>query len=485
VAGGTNTVNYASCIVKISSYVHTSYSSGTDNQNFQNSVWFVSGGWNFNASQIITGTAATQSITFSGAGTTTSNGKTFPGNVINNAVGTLRTMADKFRCIGNFTNTHGSIIFASLARDSIGGDYANNLTGTDTLNRNSDSLWIGGSFTGNLRVKNALSRTYFYGTALCNMTTNGTTVNYDDIRGTDRTKQMKCIDRYHGRKLVVTTGTLNTNGKTCITDSFTIVNDSIATVLGDTISSRKITLGASAKPINGTPLLLYFGLALKDTLFDTMPAAKSAGKLVVNKSGDTLTSSGVGHFDTMQIIAGGYRMGTATDTQYTKGLSWTSTAPATIIAPIVVTDSIYIAAGASITYSGTGKIIKLACSAAQGGNAVRIYYPTISPITYPNSSTLSDTLAKPKTYAMTYGCLLGRDSIKIVGAGISGYTVSNTTGTISWSGIGSPTTGSLLVRGWFNGTDSASVTVTVGVVAAPVSGHRRRVMGLGLGLGMF
>jgi hypothetical protein len=126
--------------------------------------------------------------------------------------------------------------------------------------------------------------------------------------------------------------------------------------------------------------------------------------------------------------------------------------------------------------SGTAKfntnpiIIKNCIPSVLNGNSVRIYYPTISPIAYPNSSTLTDTLGKAKTYAMTYGCLLGRDSIKIVGAAITGYSVSSTTGTISYNGGGTAGGGSMVVRAYANaGTDSASVTVTC--TAATLNGN--------------
>jgi hypothetical protein len=364
-------LSFLSSTINVTGSVNgTLYNTGTIYDTMGTSQFFVGGGWTWPSAHNIFGTATSQLVTFTGVGTTTSNNKWFPGSVVINSAGVTRTFADKFACSTNFTATAGSVLFANKARDSIRGNYANNLTGTDTLNRNSDSLWLGASFTGNLRVKNDLSRTYLYGTALCNFTSNGTTVNYFDIRGDTRAKQMKLIDRYHGRKTVVTTGTLNTNGMDCFSDSFAIINDSVATTTGDTISAPKVTFGLSAKPDLVNPMLLYFGLALKDTLFDT--CSRSLGKVVVNKSGDTLTLSGVTHLDTLQVVDGGLRMRSATDTVYVKGLSWTSIIPSTIIAPIVCSGNITFGAGASVAATGAGKIISTLAGATIALNGASV-----------------------------------------------------------------------------------------------------------------
>ena len=346
---------------------------------FATSTWNISGNWTFWSATGCSISHTSDVVNFvtntNVNSTITSNGKSFYSININKGVSARTvTFADRFRCLGNLTLTQSSrITFANKAVDTVTGDYINGLLSTDTLDRNSDSLWLGGSFTGNLRVKNDLSRSYLYGTALCNFTCNGATVNYFDIRGDTRAKQMKLIDRYHGRKTMVTTGTLNTNGQDCFSDSFFVCNDSLATVLGDTISAPKITYGASAKPIIGTPALLYFGLALADTMRDSI--SQSLGKLVVNKTGSNVTFAGVGHYDTIQVIGGAIAMASPGDTQHVRGLSITTTSTCVLTAPIVVADSIYIAAGATVTYSGAGKIICLACKQAQGGNAAVITYP--------------------------------------------------------------------------------------------------------------
>lgn len=426
----------------------------------------------------------TSTVNITNTATVTTAGKSFYNFVCNAATKAI-TMVGKFRAAGNVTVTAGVPTFANLARDSIGGDYANNLTGTDTLSWNADSCWFGGSFTGNLRTKNDLARKYFYGTALCNMTTSGVTMNHMEIRGTDRTKQVKLIDRWHGRKTQVTTGTLNTNGMDFFADSFIVVQDSVATVLGDTISSRQITIGASAKPINGTPLLLYFGLALADTMRDSI--AQSLGNLVVNKTGSNLTFANAGHYDTIQVINGSIAMNAATDTQYCKGLSIASTSTCVLTAPIVVTDSIYIAAGATVTYSGVGKIIKQTCSAAQGGNAARIYYPTIAPVSYAASPWI-DSVGVPSAHSVTItGCSLGKDSITNITALPTGYTINKTSGLISWDGTGSGQAASnYIVRAYGNAkSDSGSVTISMRIYPVSASSHRRNggVLNCGLIIG--
>jgi hypothetical protein len=274
----------------------------------------------------------TSTVTISNTATVTNSNKSFYNFIANASTKTI-TMSGKFRAGNNFTATAGSVVFGNLVRDSVVGDWANNLTGTDTLNRNSDSLWLGGSFTSNLRTKNDLSCSYLYGTALSNFTCNTNKVNCFEIRGDTRAKQMKLIDRCTIRKLTVGTGTLNTNGMDFFTDSFLVVNDSIAIVAGDTISAPKITFGASAKPIIGTPMLLYFGLALADTLRDSI--TQTLGNLIVNKTGNGLTVMSTGHFDTVRILDGAFSMGAATDTLYCDHLQVSSTDTMTLTAPIV------------------------------------------------------------------------------------------------------------------------------------------------------
>ena len=173
-------------------------------------------------------------------------------------------------------------------------------------------------------------------------------------------------------------------------------------------------------------------------------------------------------------------MGTATDTQYCKGLSITTTNICVLTSPIVVTDSIYILAGATVTYSGVGKIIKLTCSAAQGGNAARIYYPTISPISYAGSP-ITTTAGTATTSAITWGgCVLGFDSVINITAFPAGVTINKTSGLISISALtAAQAATNYIIRSYANAkTDSASVTVSIEITAVSSTSRRRSGGGL-------
>jgi hypothetical protein len=190
-----------------------------------------------------------------------------------------------------------------------------------------------------------------------------------------------------------------------------------------------------------------------------------------------MTFANAGKYDTIQVINGSIAMNAATDTQYCKGLSITSTSTCLLTAPIIVADSIYIAAAATVTYSGVGKIIKQTCSAAQGGNAARIYYPTIGPIDYASSPWI-DTVGKVATHAITFGgCTLGFDSVVAITALPIGYSIAKTganRGLISWDGTGVTTAaGAYTIRAYSNEkTDWASVDVSMEIYT--ITSSRRR-----------
>ena len=403
---GSQTLKFGSGTHSIASYNGTTYNVASAIQ-FGTSIISCSGNWAFGSNNVITGTAASQSVTITNTSAVTNAGKTFPGSFIVNAPAKVVTMTGKFRCGKDFTVTAGGVVFGNLAIDSIAGDYANNGVSTDSVNWNADSCWFAQSFTGNLRTKNDLARKYLYGTALCNFTTNTAKINHIDVRGDTRAKQMKLIDRHTIRKLQVTTGTLNTNSMDCFADSFIVVQDSVATVLGDTISAPKITFGATAKPIIGTPMLLYFGLALADTMRDSI--AQSLGKLVVNKTGSNLTFASVGHYDTIQIINGSIAMNAATDTQYCAGLSITSTSACVLTAPINCSGTLHTGSTSLVTATGAPFIMSSAttglidCDAditipalviSNGGTITNdgagyFYIKGTAPLTFTNGGTLT------------------------------------------------------------------------------------------------
>jgi hypothetical protein len=327
------------------------------------------------------------------------------------------------------------------------------------------------------------------GTALCNLTFGNADfrLNMARLVGTNRTKQVKIIDNGGFKYFKDSTGTLafNAGGLKLTCDSSCFIVDSLYTQTNDTIQTQKLLIGPVAK-LNINSSLFYFGAALADTL--TNSANLNVKVVTVNKTGLGLVQAGKSTYTVLRISDGTFAQLAVTDTTWCDSLVWTSTDTSTLIAPVIVSTGISVATGCKIGIAATSYIRMTTCTAATlNGNSVRIYYPTISPIAYPNSSTFADKIGTPSTHALTIsGCSLGKDSTVIIGTPPAGYSITKSTGTISWSGVGSTGATTILVRSYGNAkTDSASVTVTAGVVAAPVSGHRRRVMGLGLGLGMF
>jgi hypothetical protein len=160
-------------------------------------------------------------------------------------------------------------------------------------------------------------------------------------------------------------------------------------------------------------------------------------------------------------------------------------------------DTIYLAAplnvsgvfstGATVKWivQGSGKINLTTCTqAVLNGNTVPVYYPTIAPISYADEPW-TDTGGKTSTHAITIGgCSLGRDSIVLIGVWPTGYTISASTGLVSWDGTGSAQAAAdYVVRAYANAkTDSASVTVSIGIIS--ISTRRRNSSGLNLGLGV-
>lgn len=73
------------------------------------STLVCTGSLTFAAGQTVTGTAATQSVTFTNTATITSNNKAFPGAVVFNAAGKTFTLADAIVVSGNYTFTAGTL----------------------------------------------------------------------------------------------------------------------------------------------------------------------------------------------------------------------------------------------------------------------------------------------------------------------------------------------------------------------------------------
>jgi hypothetical protein len=427
-AGNTLSLFLGSSTITSTSYLGTTYANGAL-FNLGKCAWTNIGAFTWNTNDVITDSSAGSTVTFSGVGTTTNNGKTFPGSVVINSAGVLRTIADKFRCAGNLTLTAGKVNFGKF-RDTVLGDYINNLTAaTDTVNK-IDTMYNFGSWirASGAHSKNDTAQTMLSGTALCNWTFGDMDFRAHMVRltGASRAKQVKFIDNGHIRYFKDSTGTMafNSTGMRVWFDSSLYIVDSAYLQYRDTIQTPKLLISSTAKVQNSG--LLYFGLALKDTIWTQNSTANSIGNLTINKSGDTLTLSGATRLDTLQVVDGGLRMSSATDTVYTKGLSWTSTDPSTIIAPIVVTDSIYIAPGASIGYSGVGRIQTLACKLAAGGNAAKISYPPIGPVSYGTNVTWTNGTAITARTPTITGCSI-IDSV-IAPAYVGGISLAKATG---------------------------------------------------------
>jgi hypothetical protein len=128
-SSSTATFNFGSSVVSIVSM--GKYETGTTNVNLQTSQWTVSGLWSFGSNHTITGTAATQSVTFTNTSTITSNGKVFPGSVVLNASGKTITLADAFSVATNLTITAGTL--AGSFTTTCAGDVT--VTVSTTFNR--------------------------------------------------------------------------------------------------------------------------------------------------------------------------------------------------------------------------------------------------------------------------------------------------------------------------------------------------------------
>jgi hypothetical protein len=376
-------------LVKLGSATHAfgsfdvSLANATTTDSLQGCTINLSGNMTLSATSVFV--AGTSTVNVTNTSTVTTANKHFWNLVCNGATKVI-TFVNRLVCENNFTITAGKPAMASAALDTVATDWVNNLTSTDTCNFNNDSLNLGGSYTGNLRVKNHL-RTNLYGTALCNFTSNGSIPNRIVINGTDRTKQMKLIDRYHSKYLTVTTGNLNTNGMDCFADSAIVITDSVATVLGDTISSSRVTFGASAKPDLVNPMLLYFGLALTDTLFDT--CARNIGNVFINKSAGTIWQTvGVTHLTNLTVNGGKAILGSSTtDTVYCVDFFANNYGAGDSIilnAPLVISGNL----AANVKWGGASKIILAGNTVISAGGG---RFPPIQTLV-PRVITTSDSI---------------------------------------------------------------------------------------------
>lgn len=483
-ATGTNysVLNCSTSVFTVSSFVGSTTAKQTT-INMATSTWTCSGNWTFGPLHTIIG-SVTQSVTITNTSTVTSNGKTFPGYFVCNASAKTIAFADKFKCAGNLTLTAGKVAFFK-GRDSVLGDYTNSFTATtDTVNK-IDTMYNFGSWTrsSGAHTKNDTAQTMYSGTALCNLTFGDASfrINMARLTGDSRAKQVKFIDNGGFKFLKDSTGTIafNSTGMKLTVDSSLFIVDSLYAQYQDTITTPKLLISSTAK-VNNNGLFYFAGTSL-DTVWNSNILI---GNLAINKTGNGLSQIGLAKYDTLFISDGTFY---SSDTAYCDVLIWTSTDSSTLAKPIVVSEKITVAASAKIGYAtaSTGSIVMAACVAATlNGNAVRIYYPTIAPISYA-SAPWSDTVGKTSTHAITIGgCSLGRDSIVKIGTWPTGYTINASTGLVSWDGTGSAqAAGNYVVRAYANAKiDSASVTVSIGIIS--ISTRRRNSSGLNFGLGV-
>lgn len=102
-AGATSTINYSSGTFNVTGYNGLNF--GVCNENFQSSVWSVSGSWTFGSNHTIT--PGTSEVAFTNTAVVTSNSKLFYDFVIN-AAGKTITLADALSC-HDFTNIAGTL----------------------------------------------------------------------------------------------------------------------------------------------------------------------------------------------------------------------------------------------------------------------------------------------------------------------------------------------------------------------------------------
>jgi hypothetical protein len=402
---------------------------------------------------------------------TTPVGKMFYNFVINKTGNVKDTLAsgDSLRCT-NLTISGGGMYQYANSILRISGNYSrtsadtNMMLGTKFI---AGDMTLGASAGPNKGGDTTL--TIFDGAGNSIATLNSAKIGRVRLIKSASTATLTFADPCTTKTLLDSTGTVITSSYHRF-DSLAIFADSLVTTSGDSIVTNKLVWSTTVKPNLAASSRFYFDGTRKDTLWSN--SAKSIGNVSVNKSGDTLTQVGVAHYRTLIVDDGGFRMN---DTAHCDTLIWNSTDPSTLSSVIVVAHSITVAAGASITYSGVGKIISLVCTAATlNGNPVRIYYPTISPISYAASPWV-DTIGKTATHAITItGCSLGKDSITNITAFPTGYSINKTTGLISWNGIGSKqSAASYTIRAYANAkTDSASVSVSITIYQP--SGKKRK-----------
>ena len=473
---GTETVNYGSGTINCASYSSALYNNATT-YNFQASQWLVAGDFTIGGSNSIN-PGTTAKITVTNTSNITSAGKSLPELALN-ATGKAITFIDKFRTIGDLTLTAGKIT-PFKGRDSVLGNYYNNLTAAaDTVNR-IDTLYLFGSYTraSGSHAKNDTAQTMICGTALCNWTSSGFTANMVRLIGTNKTKQLKLIDNSIFKFLKDSTGTINTNGKKLTCDSSLFIVDSLFTSAGDTITTPKLLVSSSAK-LNINSSLFYFGLALKDTLYDS--CTSSLGKIVVNKSGNGLVQSGNSYSRKMELTDGSFDLASIGDSIVTDTLNVTTTDTVTLkyIHLTGTHPTLVLGTGAKIGFLSGAKIIVDVCNTFDltndwGGVVPTICYPPTGPFSFAAPPVAVVGSAITPFSAVNSGC--GFDSCRISPALSGGLSIGTGANEGEVSGTPTETKAATLytvvyVNNGVSGKyrDSATFTLTVNPALPAIS----------------
>jgi hypothetical protein len=362
-------VNLGSGTHAVTSFVPAAavtYTTGSTTINFQTCQLSVLNALTFAANYTITGTVG-QTITYTGTGTTTSNGKSHPGNVVINSSGLTRTLADSMDVAGDFTIQAGALAQATKPF-AVHGDYYL-LSTTDSSNVNGMKYlyksWTRGAGS---KAKNDSAITKLVSDNLCNLTTNTARLNYVHIKALSYgIQKVKQLDNAVIVRLRDTIGAWNQNGFTR-SDSIAVWLDS-GHIWNAARTCWKYSLyGPNFKATTLTDTLTYAGSAACSLV---VSCVNTIGNVKVNLSGaGSLKQVGATHYGALNVADG---VLSPTDTIYATSLNWTSTDTSTL-GVVIVSGSAYIASTAKL---GATKIIMLSQCSIGGGNA------NLPPVTYP------------------------------------------------------------------------------------------------------
>jgi hypothetical protein len=117
VTAGSDTIGFGTTS---GSYKNVNFTGFTGTYNASNSI-FVFGNWNFGGTTLLAGTATITFSATSGTKTITSNGVSFPANVIFNGVGGTWEMQDALSVTNTLTMTNGTLKLKAGTTSTVGG----------------------------------------------------------------------------------------------------------------------------------------------------------------------------------------------------------------------------------------------------------------------------------------------------------------------------------------------------------------------------